>query len=39
MKGIRDFLETVRGLDYMDTTIETVASGGISLSFKKKNPA
>lgn len=39
MKGIRDFLETVRGLDYMDTTIETAASGGISLSFKKKNPA
>jgi predicted O-methyltransferase YrrM len=39
MKGIRDFLETVRGLDSMDTTIETAASGGISLSFKKKNPA
>jgi len=39
MKGIRDFLETVRGLDYMDTTIETAASGGISLSFKKKSPA
>ena len=39
MKGIRDFLESVRGLDYMDTTIETAASGGISLSFKKKNPA
>ena len=38
MKGIRDFLESVRGLDYMDTTIETSASGGISLSFKKKNP-
>jgi caffeoyl-CoA O-methyltransferase len=39
MKGIRDFLATVRGLDFMDTTIEAAASGGISLSFKKKNPA
>ena len=39
MKGIRDFLETVRGLDSMETTIEAAASGGISLSFKKKNPA
>ncbi len=39
MKGIRDFLETVRGLDYMETTIDAAASGGISLSFKKKNPA
>jgi caffeoyl-CoA O-methyltransferase len=39
MKGIRDFLETVRGLDGMDTTIEAAASGGISLSFKKKTPA
>jgi caffeoyl-CoA O-methyltransferase len=39
MKGIRDFLQTVRGLDYMETTIESAASGGISLSFKKKNPA
>ena len=38
MKGIRDFLESVRSLDSMDTTIETSASGGISLSFKKKNP-
>jgi predicted O-methyltransferase YrrM len=39
MKGIRDFLQTVRGLDYMETTIESAATGGISLSFKKKNPA
>ncbi len=39
MKGIRDFLETVRALDGMDTIIEDAASGGISLSFKKKNPA
>ena len=39
MKGIRDFLEAVRGLDDMDTTIEAAASGGISLSFKKKTPA
>lgn len=39
MKGIRDFLETVRGLDFMETTIEDPGSGGLSLSFKKKNPA
>jgi len=39
MKGIRDFLETVRGRDDMETTIESAATGGISLSFKKKNPA
>lgn len=39
MKGIRDFLETVRSLDYMETTIDAAASGGISLSFKKRNPA
>ena len=39
MKGIREFLETVRGLDYMETTIEAVSSGGISLSFKKRTPA
>jgi caffeoyl-CoA O-methyltransferase len=39
MKGIRDFLKAVRSLDFMETTIETVASGGISLSFKKRNPA
>jgi len=36
MKGIQDFLEAVRGLDYMETTIEAAASGGISLSFKKR---
>ena len=35
MKGIRDFLETVRALGSMETTIESAASGGISLSFKK----
>jgi caffeoyl-CoA O-methyltransferase len=39
MKGIRDFLEYVRGLDFMDTTIEESSSSGISLSFRKKNPA
>ena len=39
MKGIRDFLEAVRGRDDMETTIESAATGGISLSFKKKNPA
>lgn len=39
MKGIRDFLETVRDLDFMETTIEAPGSGGVSLSFKKKNPA
>jgi len=39
MKGIRDFLEAVRGLDFMETTIEAAASGGISLSFKTKSPA
>jgi caffeoyl-CoA O-methyltransferase len=39
MKGIRDFLECVRGLDFIETTIDTSASGGMSLSFKKKNPA
>lgn len=39
MKGIRDFLETVRGLGTMETTIEDAASGGLSLSFKKKSPA
>ncbi len=36
MRGIRDFLEAVRGLDYMETTIEAASSGGISLSFRKK---
>ncbi|HSQ79092.1 MAG TPA: class I SAM-dependent methyltransferase, partial [Candidatus Bathyarchaeia archaeon] len=39
MKGIKDFLETVRGRDDIETTIEGAASGGVSLSFKKKNPA
>jgi predicted O-methyltransferase YrrM len=39
MKGIRDFLDHVRGLETMETTIENPAGGGISLSFKKKTPA
>lgn len=39
MKGIRDFLDHVRSLDAMETTIESPAGGGISLSFKKKTPA
>ena len=36
MKGIRDFLEYVRGLGFMETTVENAASGGISLSFRKR---
>jgi len=39
MRGIRDFLDHVRGLDFMETTVDTSASGGISLSFRKKRPA
>jgi len=40
MRGIRDFLEYVRGRDDMETTIDTSASGGISLSFRRsKGPA
>jgi len=39
MKGIRDFLETARGRDDVETVVESAASGGISLTFKKKNPA
>jgi caffeoyl-CoA O-methyltransferase len=39
MQGIRDFLQYVRGLDYMETVIDTSSGGGISLSFKKKSPA
>jgi caffeoyl-CoA O-methyltransferase len=35
MKGIRDFLEYVRGLDFMETTVETPSAGGISLSFRR----
>jgi predicted O-methyltransferase YrrM len=38
LKGIRDFLEYVRGLGFMETTVENGAGGGISLSFKKKSP-
>ena len=37
MKGIRDFLEHVRGLDFMETRIEGSSPGGISLSFRKKS--
>lgn len=36
MRGIRDFLEHVRGLAFMETRIESAASGGMSLSFKRK---
>jgi caffeoyl-CoA O-methyltransferase len=39
MQGIRDFLAYVRGLDYMETVIDTSTGGGISLSTKKKNPS
>jgi predicted O-methyltransferase YrrM len=39
MRGIRDFLEYVRGLDSLDTSVEEAASGGMSLTFKKKPPA
>lgn len=39
MKGIRDFLEYVRGLDFMETTVEPASGGGISLSFRKRSPA
>jgi len=39
LKGIRDFLEHVRALPLMDTVVEDAGGGGISLSFKKKNPA
>jgi predicted O-methyltransferase YrrM len=36
MKGVRDFLEHVRSLDFMETTIEASSGGGISFSFRKK---
>lgn len=36
MKGVREFLDEVRRLDAMETTVETSSGGGISLSFKKK---
>jgi predicted O-methyltransferase YrrM len=39
MKGVRDFLDHVRGLDFMETTVETPSAGGISLSFRKRGPA
>jgi predicted O-methyltransferase YrrM len=38
MRGIRDFLEHVRSLDDMETTIDKSTGGGISLSFKKRIP-
>jgi caffeoyl-CoA O-methyltransferase len=37
MRGIKDFLEYVRSLDYMETTVDPAT--GISLSFKKRNPS
>jgi caffeoyl-CoA O-methyltransferase len=36
MKGVREFLDEVRALDFMATTIETSSGGGISLSFRKR---
>jgi caffeoyl-CoA O-methyltransferase len=36
MQGIKDFLAYVRGLEGMETVIDTSSGGGISLSFKKK---
>jgi caffeoyl-CoA O-methyltransferase len=36
MRGIRDFLDYVRGLDGMETTIDK--DTGISLSFRKRTP-
>ncbi len=38
MRGIRDFLENVRSLDFMETTIDESTGEGISLSFKKRTP-
>jgi len=36
MKGVRDFLDHVRSLAFMETTVEPSSGGGISLSFKKR---
>lgn len=36
MRGIRDFLDHVRGLDFMETRIDTGSGDGIALSFRKK---
>jgi predicted O-methyltransferase YrrM len=36
MKGVRDFLDEVRSLAFMETTVEPSSGGGVSLSFKKK---
>jgi predicted O-methyltransferase YrrM len=36
MKGVRDFLDEVRSLSFMETTVEPSSGGGISLSFKKR---
>jgi predicted O-methyltransferase YrrM len=38
MRGIKDFLEHVRSLDNMETTIDESTGGGISLSFKVRIP-
>jgi caffeoyl-CoA O-methyltransferase len=38
MRGIRDFLDYVRGLDFMDTTVALPESGGLSLSIRKRAP-
>lgn len=39
LKGIRDFLDYVHGLGFMQTTVESGSGSGISLSFKKRDPA
>jgi predicted O-methyltransferase YrrM len=39
MKGVRVFLEEVRALEFMETSIEPSSGGGISFSFRKKAPA
>ncbi|HPW17230.1 MAG TPA: class I SAM-dependent methyltransferase [Candidatus Aminicenantes bacterium] len=36
MKGVREFLDEVRRLDVVETTVETSSGGGISLSFRKR---
>ncbi len=38
MRGVREFLDYVRGLDFMETTIEMPEAGGISLSIRKRAP-
>ena len=39
MKGVQEFLDEVRSLAFMETSIEPSSGGGISFSFKKKTPA